>query len=240
MANESFKKMLQLAKEADKIVSEGQNKITRRENNILTEPITAENYDEKIAELNEQVYGKYKKPENEYNAEEEMEKIKSRNEQNIKINPNTKIPSAILEDILRNPYQMDVNIVEDPKMSMLEEKLKSKNFSGIEKAQEIQKKIEEKAQEKLIEKKTQNNQIQQQNFNGNPTVDYSIIKMIVENVIEEKFEKISKTLLTEGMNNNPKKTSFIMLGENFTFVDSEGNMYKCGEMKYVGKAKIRK
>ncbi len=239
MANESFKKMLQLAKEADKIVSEGKSNIPSRENNVLTAPITAMNYDERIAELNEQVYGEYKKPENEYNAEEEMEKIKTRNEQNVKINPNTKIPSAILEDILRNPYQMSTNIVEDPKMSMLEEKLKGKNFNGIEKAQEIQKKMEEKERETLNEKISQTEQTYRQVPNST-AIDYSIIKMIIENVIEEKLEKISKSLLTENINNGSKKTSLIMLGENFTFVDSEGNMYKCGDMKYVGKAKIKK
>ena len=145
MANEDFKRMLNLSKQADDIakgVAAVPQQQTARNGRVPQEQlITADNFDKRIAELDEKVFGKYEKPKNTYDAEEEMEKIKSRNSQNLNIRTDSKMPAAILEEMIRNPYNLDPNIVTDPKMSVLEDKLKEKNFSGkgIAKAQEIQK-----------------------------------------------------------------------------------------------------
>ena len=201
--------------------------------------MTADNFDKRIAELNEQVFGRYENSKNSYDAEEEMEKIKSRNTQNINIRTDSKIPAAILEEMIRNPYNLDPNIVNDSKMTVLEDKLKEKNFSskGIAKAQEIQKRLDEQEKSKVneIQQKQQTSSMPQSGG-----VDYSIIKMIIENAIDERLSKLQASILNESKDNsNSKQTSMIMLGDNFTFVDTSGNMYKCGDIKFVGKAKLK-
>ena len=64
--------------------------------------------------------------------------------------------------------------------------------------------------------------------------------MIIENVIDERLSKLQGSILNESKaNSNPKQASMIMLGDNFTFVDPSGNMYKCSDIKFVGKAKLK-
>lgn len=243
MANEDFKRMLNLSKQADDIakgVAAVPQQQTARNGRVPQEQlITADNFDKRIAELDEKVFGKYEKPQNTYDAEEEMEKIKSRNSQNLNIRTDSKMPAAILEEMIRNPYNLDPNIVTDPKMSVLEDKLKEKNFSGegIAKAQEIQKRLDEQEKAKVneVQQKQQSMSIPQ-----SIGVDYSIIKMIIENVIDERLSKLQGSILNESKaNSNPKQASMIMLGDNFTFVDPSGNMYKCSDIKFVGKAKLK-
>ena len=124
-------------------------------------------------------------------------------------------------------------------MTVLEDKLKEKNFSskGIAKAQEIQKRLDEQEKSKVneIQQKQQTSSMPQSGG-----VDYSIIKMIIENAIDERLSKLQASILNESKDNsNSKQTSMIMLGDNFTFVDTSGNMYKCGDIKFVGKAKLK-
>ena len=237
MANEDFKRMLNLSKQADDIAkgvaAAPQQQVSQNGRVPQEQLITADNFDKRIAELDEKVFGKYEKPQNTYDAEEEMEKIKSRNSQNLNIRTDSKMPAAILEEMIRNPYNLD------PKMSVLEDKLKEKNFSGkgIAKAQEIQKRLDE--QEKVKVNEMQQKQ-QPMSIPQSIGVDYSIIKMIIENVIDERLSKLQGSILNESKaNSNPKQASMIMLGDNFTFVDPSGNMYKCSDIKFVGKAKLK-
>lgn len=243
MANEDFKRMLNLSKQADDIAKGVTATPKQQYSRAMQVPqgqmMTADNFDKRIAELNEQVFGRYENSKNSYDAEEEMEKIKSRNTQNINIRTDSKIPAAILEEMIRNPYNLDPNIVNDSKMTVLEDKLKEKNFSskGIAKAQEIQKRLDEQEKSKVneIQQKQQTSSMPQSGG-----VDYSIIKMIIENAIDERLSKLQASILNESKDNsNSKQTSMIMLGDNFTFVDTSGNMYKCGDIKFVGKAKLK-
>ena len=228
MANENLKRMLELSKTVDAVAKNSTNSAPKRQssNNYITNA----NADVKMAELDEMVFGKYEKPKNVYNAEDELERIKNRTTNGVQVT------NPILQEVLNNPYSFDIDkILEDsnPKMKQLEEKLIGKNYgSGIENAIAITKTIDES------DKK--NNEIIRPNEKQNVTVDYGLIKTIVESVINEKLENMKATLLTESVNNKPSNNiSMIMLGENFTFVDSEGNMYKCGDLKYVGKAKMK-
>ena len=112
--------------------------------------ITKSNYDEKIAELDEQVFGKYQKPKNEYSAEEELERIKKRNSENINVT------NPILQEVLNNPYEMSIDMVLNDNnihRKQLEEKLNKKYGSGLEEAKEIFKTLEEKDKQKAAEVK---------------------------------------------------------------------------------------
>lgn len=232
MANENLKKMLELSKKVDAVANSNNSSHTRK--STSNDYITSANYDVKMAELNEQVFGKYEKPKGVYSAEDELERIKQRTNEGSSIQTS----NPILQEVLNNPYSFDIDkLFEDsnPKMAQLEEKLRSKNYgSGLENAKAITKTLDEGDRQKTVERVNENT------AQPSVTVDYSLIKTIVESVIEEKLSDIKYSLLNENVrHDNSKNLSMIMLGENFTFVDSEGNMYKCGDLKYVGKAKLK-
>ena len=73
MANEDFKRMLNLSKQADDIakgVAAVPQQQTSRTVRVPQEQlIPADNFDKRIAELDEKVFGKYEKPQNTYDAE---------------------------------------------------------------------------------------------------------------------------------------------------------------------------
>ena len=234
MANDNLKKFLDLSKKADEIVKTNLSESPSRTNAEKPSYVTRSNYDEKIAELNEQVFGKYQKPKDEYSAEEELERIKKRSNENVNIS------NPILQEVFNNPYDMNVDMVlndNNTQRKQLEEKLSKKYGNGLEEAKEIFKTLEEKDKQNAVLKQ-QNESMTSLNTSGG--VDYSLIKNIIEKAIDERLEKISnKISLNENAQRNKSKTGIIMLGENFTFVDNEGNMYKCGDMKYIGKMKIK-
>lgn len=230
MANENLKNLLALSKQADKIAKTNitETAQTRKAN---TSYVTKANYDEKIAELDEQVFGKYKKPEGTYSAEEEMERIKNRTNEHITVS------NPILQEVLKNPYDIDADVVmnSDPRRRQLDEKLSQKYGNGLADAKKIFETLEIKDKEKAAAKQSQNESVATSNTNVN--IDYSLIKTIVEKALDERLNKLS--LNENKQHNSASKTGIIMLGENFTFVDNEGNMYKCGDMKYIGKMKIK-
>lgn len=231
MANENLKNMLALSKKVDELTSNGKT-LPQNTKNTPTRVTTQRQLDEQIAQWDEQVFGAYQEngDKEEYSADKEMERIKQRTNENVKLN----ITNPILQEVFNNPYEMDVEkILEDPNMKILEDKIKGANFKGgISAAKEITETLEKVDKQKIEEK---NNK---QFTNGN--IDYSLIKNIVESVLDEKLTSLTKQILSENTNHNKgNKTSMIMLGENFTFVDTEGNMYKCGDLHYIGKAKMK-
>lgn len=237
MAAEDLKSLLELSKKADKISPQAPS--VNRNNGVLSEYINKNNFEQKIAELDEAVYGKYVAPKEEtpsFNAYNEIETMKK----GLHVDK-TLITNPILMEVANNPIDTDVELIEkmcsnEKRIEELAKKSMTKNMNAIDKSKEITKQLVEKDKAMIVENKI--NTIQGRNTNGG-NIDYSLIKMIVENVLDEKMKHLSNTLLTESRQPQ-SKTSMIMLGENFTFVDSEGNMYKCGDMKYIGKAKMKK
>lgn len=236
MATDEFKNLLELSKMADEMTQKKPQQTVRTQRNNST-ILTRDNFEQKIAELDEAVYGKYVETEADkakYDPKAEMERIKER-----KLPEGVNVTNPILMEVMNNPYDMNVDEYEtlcDPKMNILEQKLMSKinKTDALASAKEITKALDEKDKLTLQESRTVGTQ-------SNGAIDYSMIKMIIEKVIDEKLEKLSNKILTESRNGlNSSNTSMIMLGENFTFVDTQGNMYKCGDMKYVGKAKMKK
>lgn len=65
-------------------------------------------------------------------------------------------------------------------------------------------------------------------------IDYSLIKLIVNDAIKESLSEMKKELLTE--NNKGKKLSYMKLGDSLQFLDSDGNLY---EAKLTFKRNIR-
>lgn len=193
-----------------------------------------------IGEMDEKVFGAYTPQENEakeYDPYKELELYTSINNggyiPNNKIN--TKIPKEIFESITQNPLCFNTMPSKNDPINILAEKASSK-MSGITAATKIMEKVEGKDK---ITKKISN----AESGMGNSTIDYSLIKTIVENVVDNKLETFKNNILTEGKSNNSKSpnVSVMQLKENgsFLFLDSDNNIYEC-KLTYKGKNKAKK
>lgn len=229
MVNENLKRMLEISKKVDDQVSSGN----------VSRPIQRKaNLEEQLKNYDEQVYGQYvpsKEEQKQYSAEAEMKLIKERaNNTNGGYNHNTRVPNKIVESILSNPCDLDANLYEDSNMTEFTKRL-SKRITGIKNVQDIQKKLEESDRQSQTNRTIE----QRQQNDGNSTiVDYSLIKTIVESVINEKMDSLKKELLDEGIshNGNTGNLKAMKMGDKFLFLDDNNNVYEC-QMKYVGKNK---
>jgi hypothetical protein len=184
-----------------------------------------------VEDLDSAVFGEVQKSDSGYDAKEEMKRIQERYEKGAKINVdygNTKIPKQIIQSIIQNPLDMPSV---DPKMDAFTEKLKMSLPESINRSYEIQSRLEkqdEKQTPLVTETKTS-------------SIDYEMIKLIVENAISKKMEEIKNTLLTESQNhlNQSPSLKAMKLGEKFLFLDGDNNVFEC-QMKYIGKNKKKK
>lgn len=168
-----------------------------------------------------------------YDANEEMKRIRQRTANNAQSNfSNSKLPSAILESIRKNPLNINTD---DIKMNSFTEKL-SATVPSIQRSLEIQKKLnEDTAYNK--QKATISNE---KKYNG---IDYEMIKLIIENAIKKEFSSFNKTTLeeseTRNMNASSIKAIKITEGGKFILLDNDNNLYECS-LKYIGKNKKKK
>lgn len=227
MANENLKKMLEMSK---KLEQTGSQPSTFPKNTPRTNKVSL---DKQIEMLDEQVFGAYKKPEGEYDPRDEMQRLKERYNGNTQIPDlsHSKLPRNIIESILSNPCNLEP--VEDPKMTALQERINGK-MPGIKSVIEVQKKLDEhdKVQMELQESLRPKPQMTENVNSG--VIDYSLIKMIVENVINEKLGVLNENINHGSSDGSMKVMTFD--GNKFRFLDSQDNIYEC-EMKYVGKKK---
>lgn len=168
-----------------------------------------------------------------YDAHEEMKRIHQRIADNAQSNfSNSKLPSAILESIRKNPLNIDTD---DIKMNSFTEKL-SATVPSIQRSLEIQKKLNE--DEAYNKQKTTNDNVKK--YDG---IDYEMIKLIVENAIKKEFSSFNKTTLEEGAqhatNTSSIKALKITEGGKFIVLDNDNNLYECS-LRYIGKNKKRK
>lgn len=228
MANETLKRMLELGKKVDSISSAPNKTISRNQNVSL---------DEQVKLIDEQVYGKYvpskeeKKP---YDAKAEWDRIAARETNGGDYNQSTRVPGKILESILKNPCNLDMELYEDQNMAALTKRL-SGRMPGVKNVQELQKKLDEADKEKqtFTESLNPKSTTVEQASVG---VDYSLIKSIVSDVLDEKFSSMKNELLIEGKKHEDNKLNVMAMGEKFLFLDDNDNVYEC-QMKYIGKNK---
>lgn len=233
MANEALKKMLEIGKRVDELTTNnGQypNKAPRR------------SIEEQIQSLDNQVYGQYVPSAEEkstYDPQAEMKRIAEREAQGGGYNKNTKVPSRILESILQNPCNLDPEIYEDQNMAALTRRL-SGRMPGIKNVHEIQKKLDEADRQKQsvsesLKPKTTTFESSQQT-----TVDYSLIKTIVESALDEKITKLKTDIINENVSHqNSNSLNVMKMGDKFLFLDDQDNVYEC-KMHYIGKNKKKK
>lgn len=195
--------------------------------------------DKLIESYDKQLYGPSAEPvlkqeqAEKYDAKKEMERLKEieahggRSAVNLE---GKNIPKGIVESILNNP--LDLKPI-DPRMDALEEKLKD-NMPGIKAAANILERVEKRDEEARA--KINENLIQPQT--NNVSVDYELIKTIIESTIDKKLSEI-KTSLNESVERQKQYVPSMKLlnfKDKFYFVDNDNNVFEC-EMKYRGKRK---
>ena len=77
----------------------------------------------------------------------------------------------------------------------------------------------------------------EQNISTNTGVDYSLIRMIVEDAVKKSMASLSKKMLTESKKNLNEQVKIINIGDKFSFVTDNGDLY---EAKLVFKKNIKK
>jgi len=162
-----------------------------------------------------------------YNAQDDLERMKSMKIDKTKL-ANSKLPDFIKESIVSNPLNVDPALV-DSKMTQFTEQLGQK--LGLQKSVNILQQLEE-----IDEQKSQKASLNEVTNNGG--VDYGMIKMIVEKVIDEKFGDLS-SVLNESLRRVSPGLSVMSIKDKFLYLDDQDNIYEC-QMVYKGKNKKRK
>lgn len=162
-----------------------------------------------------------------YNAQDDLERMKSMKIDKTKL-ANSKLPDFIKESIVSNPLNVDPALV-DSKMTQFTEQLGQK--LGLQKSVNILQQLEE-----IDEQKSQKTSLNEVTNNGG--VDYGMIKMIVEKVIDEKFSDLT-SVLNESLRHVSPGLSVMSIKDKFLYLDDQDNIYEC-QMVYKGKNKKRK
>ena len=166
-----------------------------------------------------------------YSAEKEMEYLKEvkKNGGRGSVDVSKRnMPKEILESILNNPLD-DIPLDLD-KMDELENRLKG-NMPGIKAAVDVFERVEKRDKE---EREKLNEDIRPRQTVESVSIDYDMIRSIVESVIDERMTSLNES---KGDSNTYVPSMKIMnFKDKFLFVDNDDNVFEC-EMKYKGKRK---
>lgn len=196
-------------------------------------PVFSGSLDEQIDSFDELVFGNSNLDESTdnsfhtYDASAELKQVT--NMFTAKDLQNSKLPESIKREMANNPLILKSTI--DPQMTELENRLID---SGVAKSMGIIKDLEKMDRQKLNEQK----QMQAPKNNGGTNIDYSYIKHLIREAIDEKFSQFGN-LLTESKDGQSNSLYVMKLGKKFLFLDDEDNVFEC-EMVYKGKNKAKK
>lgn len=131
------------------------------------------------------------------------------------INPNSKMPKAVIESFKRNPGKT-ANLPSGLGGSVLD----GFKYEPVQPSQ---------PQRSMV---TEQYQAGMQTMPQTSGIDYSLIKTIIDESVDKTVKKyvsaLSKKLISEGVGagNGANKVDTIMLGDKFNFCDSDGNLYE--------------
>lgn len=144
---------------------------------------------------------------------------------------NSKLPSAIKESIARNPL---IEVSVDPKMDAFTEKIAT--AMGMKKATDIMNQLDEKDKVLENQKKAALNEIKQNSV----SIDYNLIKSIVENAVlslkDEIKNELNESLTRNSRVDNSPSIKAMKMADKFLFLDSDNNIFEC-QLVYKGKNK---
>lgn len=171
-------------------------------------------------------------PRPEYDARTELKAIQ--NESGFS-NTKSKMPTAILESIMNNPLNLSMDGLD------YDENIISENTQN--RTKEIIMKLEANDLHSKNYVKTSTSQqpipINESKGLYTPTSNYDDLYNIIDNILEEKLKKYTSAIINESRNQgNSPSLKIMKLGESFTFMDDDNNVYEC-KMIYKGKAKMK-
>ena len=67
---------------------------------------------------------------------------------------------------------------------------------------------------------------------NNSNVDYSMIKMIVEECMRKYVGSLKKTILNESKSNSSDELQAMKIGDKFSFITKNGDLYEA-ELKFI-------
>lgn len=142
---------------------------------------------------------------------------------------NSRLPKQILESIVTEPLDMEqAQALGDPRINALMNKVAEQQPKGKPKLTEYA-------------SPQQSQTVQQPIVASN--VDYSIIKTLVEDIVRKYSGALKKQILAETKNLQTEQSGgqlkVMKLGENFQFVDSNGDLYEA-VLKFKGNIKDKK
>lgn len=150
-----------------------------------------------------------------------MESVRSQT-QSFNINKTSpaakKLPKEILESMKTNPINMDAAF---GSTSILDE-------------------LNSATQGKLFEEMSpKQSQVFEQTNHTTPNsgnIDYSIIRMICEETMKKYIGSLKKSILSESKQNEPSELKAMKIGNKFSFITNDGNIY---EAKLVLKGNVK-
>ena len=156
-----------------------------------------------------------------YDPNRELEEIK--NGQTNYRNPNAHLPNAILEEIMRNP--LDIQPIEDPTTELMTENVQARSLDIIGKLEE---RDNSKRQQPVYEAS-----------GAGTNVDMQQLAQLIESIVDKKLRQYSSALLTESKKSATPALGLMTIGDKFRLMDKNGAIYEC-QMKYVGQGKMKK
>jgi len=163
-----------------------------------------------------------------------------------------KLPSSIYESIASNPieeYQGGGNmgglsvldsIMPPPQQRQQQQRLPQQRVDDYEYGEKPMPDMLDrvrtlKEQKGLSQQEYQQPQYQTQQTGG---IDYSLIKMMIKDAIEEQFASLKKTMINESRQNSGAANSMVIkVGSDIKFMTNKGDVYS-GSLTHVGKAKV--
>lgn len=194
-----------------------------------------------------------------YNAKSEIDQIKEARINGLPAEQarRTNLPSSVIESMIANPCILDPTIAQrDSQVEAYAKNMKKTGSNGnaaFNKMKSLMERTDtvdanrmvtaeqqfkpKAANMPITENHTYTNTATPSTGNSSQPIDYGIIKMIIENVLDEKLSTI-KGQLNESSSNFPKDSQLVVmeLGKTFRLVDNNDHVYEC-QMKYIGNRK---
>ena len=189
-------------------------------------------HEEQIRKFDDMVYGKPVDEGKQYDAKKEMEKMTGA----LSSAQITKsgLPESIKRSIMAQP--LTLSPIEDPNMTALEERLQ-RTMPGIQKSMKI---LSDLDQYDLEQREKMVSETKPRNDNAaTSTIDYSLIKTIVESVVDEKLNGMRQMLNESTGYGTPSLSVMNIRNDKFLFLDSDDNIFEC-QMVYKGKNKAKR
>lgn len=141
----------------------------------------------------------------------------SYNQETLNIKSNSKLPKEILESF--KTKQIDPSPLGYGVSSSILDEVNYRTQGKLY-AEETNKLPQAKLKQQIVE----NTQIP-------ATIDYSIIKMIVEDCMKKYVSSLKKTIINESKNSNDELQA-LKLGDKFSFITKNGDLYEA-ELKFI-------